>query len=322
MTTDEFVSKNLGKYVEVTGSANAINQCTDLANAYIRDVLGLPIIPWTNAQDFPNKANSNYTYILNTPSGLPQKGDLMIFKSTDKVGHIAVFLDGNLSKFTSLDQNYPTGSRVSKVNHSYQNVLGWLRAKEIMQSDQIPVDKDVFESLVTKSSKYDELVSKGITLTSLDEAEKKADALKEQTTKLTDQVRDLEGRVAGATTRAKTAEDDRQRLIDQMAQKLGSIADEGRILEQIDRDVSELDAAKKKAKQLDAAYQELANEKKLEIDQLRTELAMLRADNEKQAKRLLTLEDRLENVENDTVVNKSFETLLQDIINFFKGKAK
>lgn len=124
---NDFVVKWQGKYCEVAGSADAKNQCVDLANAYIRDVLGLPIIEWTNAVDFPSKAGDKYEFIANTPTNIPQQGDIMIWKPSP--GHIAVFIEGNVDKFRSFDQNFPTGSNCHIQEHTYQNVTGWLRAK-------------------------------------------------------------------------------------------------------------------------------------------------------------------------------------------------
>lgn len=134
MTLQEFLTKWNGKYCEVAGSANAVNQCVDLANAYIRDVLGLPIIEWTNAKDFPSRAGDKYTYILNSPTGVPKEGDIVIWKPTP--GHIAIFLEGTANSFKSFDQNFPTGSPCHVQTHNYTNVTGWLRAKGTPISDQ------------------------------------------------------------------------------------------------------------------------------------------------------------------------------------------
>lgn len=121
------MAKWQGKYCEVAGSPGATNQCVDLANAYIRDVLGLPIIEWTNAVDFPSKAGPAYEYILNTPTNIPKEGDIVIWKPSP--GHIAVFIEGNVDSFRSFDQNFPVGSPCHVQNHTYLNVTGWLRAK-------------------------------------------------------------------------------------------------------------------------------------------------------------------------------------------------
>lgn len=128
MTLSEFIAKWNGKFVEVAGTPNALNQCTDLANQYIREVLGLPIIEWTNAVDFPLKAGDKYDYILNTPEGVPQEGDLVVWQPSP--GHIAIFMEGDANRFKSFDQNFPIGSPCHVQEHTYQNVTGWLRAKQ------------------------------------------------------------------------------------------------------------------------------------------------------------------------------------------------
>lgn len=177
MTLDEFVTKYLGKYVEYHSyGTGALNQCVDLVNQYIVEVLGLPAIIGTNAQDFPSKAGSNYDYILNTPTGVPSKGDLVIFKSADNVGHISIFLEGNANLFTSLDQNYPTGSPVKKVSHNYRNVLGWLHPKNTNMTTYNGFDLSNIESMKTLVDFWIEWVKNG-----------KLEALKSQVQTLTEQ---------------------------------------------------------------------------------------------------------------------------------------
>ena len=138
----EFLLKYNGKYCEVAGSANAQNQCVDLANAFIREVLGLPIIEWTNAKDFPSKAGDKYTYHANTPQAIPQEGDLMVWDN-GTAGHIAIYLNGNVNNFNSFDQNYPLGSPCHVQGHTYANVSGWLRCNGIIETnmnDQTIID--------------------------------------------------------------------------------------------------------------------------------------------------------------------------------------
>src|SRR3990167_10245626 len=126
MTVTELMGLLNGEYKETAGTS-AKNQCVDLANAYIKYVLGLPIIEYTNAVDFPSKADDKYDYILNTPEGIPQEGDLVIWSGT--YGHIAIFIEGDANRFTSFDENFPTGSPCHVQEHTYSNVLGWLRPK-------------------------------------------------------------------------------------------------------------------------------------------------------------------------------------------------
>ncbi len=126
MNFGDFIAKWNGKFCEISGPT-AQNQCVDLANQYIRDVLGLPITEWTNAVDFPSKAGDKYDYILNSPTGVPQEGDLIIWQPSP--GHIAIFREGDTSRFSSFDQNFPIGSSCHIQEHTYVNVIGWLRAK-------------------------------------------------------------------------------------------------------------------------------------------------------------------------------------------------
>lgn len=137
MKLSDFIAKYNGKFVEYHSySSGATNQCVDLVNQWITEGLGLTAIIGTNAQDFPKKKGNEFDYILNTPTGQPEPGDLMIFKSADGVGHISIHVKNiSLSLFTSFDQNYPLKSPCKLVNHNYANVLGWLRSKGGTTSD-------------------------------------------------------------------------------------------------------------------------------------------------------------------------------------------
>lgn len=133
MTYSEFVNRWNGKFCEMGGSANAVNQCVDLANAYIKEVLGLPIILGTNAIDYPKKClPPEYEYIKNTPEGVPLQGDIMIYKSSDGIGHIDIFDHGDFNNFVAFSQNWPLKSPCKMVDHVYTGkytVVGWLRCK-------------------------------------------------------------------------------------------------------------------------------------------------------------------------------------------------
>lgn len=130
ITHDKFIEKYLGKFVEVAGSANAINQCTDLVNAYLREVLDQPIVEWTNARDFPSKLTKNFDWFDNDPNAIPKQGDLIIWQH-NQWGHIGILDYAQLDYFHSFDQNYPTGSASHIQKHTYlrPKVAGWLRLK-------------------------------------------------------------------------------------------------------------------------------------------------------------------------------------------------
>lgn len=146
-----------GKYCEVAGSADAKNQCVDLANAYIRDVLRQPIIEWTNAVDFPLRAGDKYEFIKNTPTNVPQKGDIMVWRPSP--GHIAIFIEGDAKRFTSFDQNFPVGSTCHVQEHTYTNVDGWLRAKFVPDYSTITIKVSDRDWLIGRATTIKEVAT-------------------------------------------------------------------------------------------------------------------------------------------------------------------
>ena len=132
MTLKEFIKKYNGKHVDYDGVFGA--QCMDLMHFYIDEVLmGEPssaILRASSAKiayetfDRPDL----FEQIDNTPKGVPEEGDIM-FWGIFPYGHVALFVEGDVNNFTSFDQNYPTGSECHEQNHTYKDVLGWLRFK-------------------------------------------------------------------------------------------------------------------------------------------------------------------------------------------------
>lgn len=136
MTFSEFRKKYLGKKVDWDGAY--AGQCVDLFRQYVNDVLNLQqpkgVVGakdfWTNYETDPSLKN-NFQKIVNTPTGVPQEGDVMIWGAYtgNPYGHISIFIKGDVNKFVSLDQNFPTLSKVTETEHNYTKprVLGWLR---------------------------------------------------------------------------------------------------------------------------------------------------------------------------------------------------
>ena len=117
-------------------------QCVALMRQYLLDVFGLGTSNLPSGSDksaysiYANANDSRFIKIPNTPTGVPQKGDIIFWnKSADNrnYGHVAIFISGNASSFTSLDQNWckncPMGSVAAKVTHTYSGVAGWLHPK-------------------------------------------------------------------------------------------------------------------------------------------------------------------------------------------------
>lgn len=117
---DQFIEKYKGKYVERGGSANAKNQCVDLANAYLEEVIGVEKILWTNARDFDDKLSndSRFKIHINTPDFVPLKGMIAIWEH-DSSGHISIVNTANKNTFTSFDQNWPEYTPAHLQAHGY-----------------------------------------------------------------------------------------------------------------------------------------------------------------------------------------------------------
>ena len=152
LSVDQFVSKYEGKGLDWDGAYST--QCVDLARFYWANVCNIKQPRgvagakdfWTNYGTDPN-LNQNFRRISNTPDGVPKKGDVMIWGSAyGPWGHIAIFLDGNVNKFTAFSQNDPTGTlSIKKPYKNYFGVLGWFRPNKDVNngSDESEKEKDM-----------------------------------------------------------------------------------------------------------------------------------------------------------------------------------
>ena len=249
-TFDEFIATWTGKPCEVAGSANAKNQCVDLVNAYIRDVLNLPIIEWTNAQDFPSKAGDKYEWIPNTPKGVPAKGDIMVWKSKDNVGHIGVFIEpiatSPLTKFNSFDQNWPTGSTCHVQAHTYTtsvgtDVIGWLRKVAII--DPVPHTEEPMndQTIIDLGGEFGKLEIQAIrsklndNATDIRNMSQKIEQDKISIDALTKAKIDTTTELTTTQTEARGWKNKYEELLAMVAKKLGVTQDEPRIEAELDR---------------------------------------------------------------------------------------
>lgn len=145
MSLEDFKNKYLGKQVEYHSfGSGALNQCVDLINQYITEVLGLTHIIGTNAKDFKDRYKAeDFEWISNSPLGVPQKGDIVVWNGRvgGGAGHVGIFLDGDVNSFRSLDQNWSQTERVTLETHNYNNVSGWLRPKKQPDDQQAIIDR-------------------------------------------------------------------------------------------------------------------------------------------------------------------------------------
>ena len=136
MTFDQFIDKWIGKKADFDGAYGG--QCVDLARYYWKEVTQTPQPKgvagaadfWTNYPTDP-ALNLNFDRISNTPTGVPLKGDIMIWNKNagGGFGHISMFISGDANGFSSFDQNWPTLSVCTRTSHNYTNVLGWFTLK-------------------------------------------------------------------------------------------------------------------------------------------------------------------------------------------------
>lgn len=156
MTLKEFIDKWKDKPCDFDGWYGT--QCMDLMHFYVYEMLGIKdatVLAAPSAkQVYLNfRWGDLFEKIDNTPNGLPEEGDL-IFWDNGEWGHVAIFIEGNLTRFTSFDANWPVGSLPHVQEHNYDNVLGWLRAKNGESDSELSTIKIQLELL---QAKYNEL---------------------------------------------------------------------------------------------------------------------------------------------------------------------
>ncbi len=157
---DNFIKQWDGKYCKFpTGFGG---QCMDLWRTYVRDVLTLlqsrPVRGAVNV--WTTYLKDEYNRFEKTPLAIPKKGDVIIWGTGyGPYGHIAIFVEGNLLRFKSFDQNSPLGSVCHIQSHSYRHVLGWIRPKtDIIVNTEMIIsddnDKIDFKGFKTEEETY------------------------------------------------------------------------------------------------------------------------------------------------------------------------
>ena len=131
MTLQQFMNAWQGKKVPSRGGISG--QCVSMVQKWAEDngVTGTPVFPVAAAKDMPGTRKDFFDWIPNTPTGVPQAGDIVVWgNAVGQYGHTAIFIDGNAQSFRSFDQNWPVGTAAHIQQHNYNGVLGWLRFKK------------------------------------------------------------------------------------------------------------------------------------------------------------------------------------------------
>ena len=142
-TTQSFIRLNDGEFMDFDNSYGA--QCVDLFNYYKQQVIGGGWVgtPSTGGaaylwNDFAGDAGDYFDKIANTPEGVPQYGDVMIWRAnepgvTGPAGHVGIFTSGDTNSFVVFNQNYPNNSPSHfQAFPNYAGVIGWLRPKSFL----------------------------------------------------------------------------------------------------------------------------------------------------------------------------------------------
>jgi hypothetical protein len=160
---NEFLTLNLNQFIERVDPTNK-NQCFDLAIAWC-EWLGLPINIFSGLlyayQIYTNPTQitkDNFSIIPNTPDGVPQVGDIVVFSNKfGSAGHVVIATgEGDIDTFKAFSQNDPIGSPCVVKTYNYDFVLGWLRFKDNELQACLKAHKEAVES----ADKKDEVISK------------------------------------------------------------------------------------------------------------------------------------------------------------------
>ena len=156
------------------------NQCVDLYDQYCQEVVSSPINLVNGAVDiWNNYPTSHFDRVLNTPEAVPVKGDVIIWSRTTSLpwGHVGIFNEGDVNRFTSFDQNWPTDSLCHFQEHKYTGVIGWLHPK-VQSTNELTECLKQHTELVTKCGNLENeiktlkqtITDKELTVTNLNKA--------------------------------------------------------------------------------------------------------------------------------------------------------
>ena len=150
MTLDKFLTTyKVGKSYDYANTGYK-GECVSLVKCYIKDVLGVTPQAIGNAKDYwLNRNNSyianNFTAIANTPTFVPQRGDLFV-RTSGTYGHIGIVLEATTSYYYTIEQNY-NGCRVVKnIKHTDRSNVKFLRPKNQKNINKVTPEFEIAET--------------------------------------------------------------------------------------------------------------------------------------------------------------------------------
>lgn len=133
MTISTWYPTVAGKRVNSAGGI--LGECVALVQKYANEVLGVsgaPVFPVDFAKDMVNSRPDAFTWVANTPTGVPPYGSIVVFNGRvgGGYGHTGIAIEGSdTNQVRIIQQNDPFGSGVSIKTYPYTNVSGWLVPK-------------------------------------------------------------------------------------------------------------------------------------------------------------------------------------------------
>jgi hypothetical protein len=144
MTPQEFFTKYNGKGIDYDNYYGF--QCMDEYRQFVKEVLNFPQSPSVSGaiKVWDTYLKDRFDRISNSDTNFPECGDVIIWGAgVGEYGHIAICSSANKDNFISFDQNWPVGSLCHYQNHSYKNVLGWLKPKKSIIEDVITLQTKI-----------------------------------------------------------------------------------------------------------------------------------------------------------------------------------
>lgn len=139
MNLQEFIKQYQGKQVNSRGGI--LGECVALAQrwAEVNGVSGSPVFPVAAAKDMAGSRPDAFTWIANTPTGVPQPGDIIVMNGRvgGGYGHTGIVTAANQNTFNIFDQwNIGGGATAGIRTYGYGSVSGWLRLKNKASNNQ------------------------------------------------------------------------------------------------------------------------------------------------------------------------------------------
>ena len=155
-----YLGKLKGYWWDFDGAFGA--QCFDLANMYWNYLTGGRLAGYY-AKDIPfkNTFTGLATVYENTPSFLPQKGDICVLHSGygGGAGHVFIVWSANLNSLVGLDQNWYGGAQnnppevAQLITHTYDNPMYFIRPHYKAKTSVVSKAKDKVSKPSTSKAK-------------------------------------------------------------------------------------------------------------------------------------------------------------------------